>query len=633
METTNKYNDLALFIIENVGGVDNINSLVHCVTRLRFQLKDTTLANIQALKANDGIITVLESGGQFQIVIGNTVADVYKAVLSNTKIDMSNTNSTSPKRPLDAFVDTVSNIFTPILGILCAGGMIKGFCAIFVAVGWLQTGSGSYTVLQAAGDGIFYFLPIFLGYTSAKKFGATPFLGMAIGAALVYPSLASLTQSDALYTIFEGTPFASPVHATFFGAPLILMTYSSSVIPIIIATYFGAKIEKAITYLVPSVIKMFAVPALTLLLTIPLTFLFIGPIATWIGQLLGSLTMLVYNFNPILCGMFIGGFWQVFVMFGLHWGLIPIRISNMAILGYDSVMSLTVGTPLATAGVVLAIFLKTKNTKLKGIAFPAFISSLFGVSEPSIYGVTLPRKKPFIITLLCASIAGGIMGFFGSRSYIMGGMGILAIPNFISPTNGIETGFYGVIIALITAFVLGFVLTWLFGFSDKNEVIEDTSNASNESIQQEAMVAPAVGEVIALSNLQDKMFSSEVMGKGIAILPEEGKVVSPVDGVITSVFPTGHAITMLSDQGAELLLHIGIDTIQLDGTYFHPKVNQGDVVKQGQLLVTFEIEPIQTLGYTLPIILIVTNSEKYANITATTKEHTNTHDEVLSLAV
>lgn len=634
METEKKYIELATFIVDKVGGVNNIKSLVHCVTRLRFQLKNTNIVNREALKQKDGVITIVESGGQFQVVIGNAVAEVYKAIITTTGRDFGeNTNEKKARKPLDAFVDTVSSIFTPILGLLCAGGMIKGFNALFVAFGWIQIGSGTHTILQAAGDGIFYFFPIFLGYTSAKKFGLNQFLGMAIGASLVYPSLAMLTKAEPLYILFASTPFESPVYATFLGVPIILMTYSSSVIPIIVATYFGAKIEKGITKVVPQVLKMFAVPAITLLLSIPLTFLLIGPIATWAGHLLGNLTMTIYNVSPVLCGLFVGGLWQVFVMFGLHWGFIPIGLNNMAVMGYDSVLALIVGTPLATAGVVLAIFLKTKNSRLKTIAFPAFISSLFGVSEPSIYGVTLPRKKPFFITLFSASIAGGIMGLFGTKSYMMGGMGILAVPNYINPKTGIEMGFYGMILAILVAFVLGFVLTWLFGFSDKNEQREIVTSSSEEAIFQEILHASAKGEIVQLSEVKDKMFSSEVMGQGIAIVPEEGKVYAPISGVITSVFPTGHAITMLSEKGAEILIHIGIDTVKLEGKYFNTFVKQGNRVQIGTLLAEFNINEITKLGYDVSVLVIVTNSDKYLKVIPSINKKVNIEDEVISLGV
>lgn len=634
METKNKYTDLGSFIVENVGGVGNISSLIHCVTRLRFQLKDESLANRDALKNKEGIITLIESGGQFQVVIGNTVADVYKAIIKDTGMELNDQVSPQKSKKLfDVFVDTVSSIFTPVLGLLCAAGMIKGFNALFVVFGWVQMGSGTHTILQAIGDGMFYYFPIFLGYTSAKKFGLNHFVGMAIGASLVYPGLAKLTQAEPLYTLFAGTPIASKVYATFMGAPIILMSYSSSVIPIILATYFGSKVERAVSKITPQVIKMFFLPALTLLITVPLTFLFIGPIATWTGLLLGYITISIYNFSPVVAGLFVGGFWQVFVMFGLHWGFIPIAINNMAVMGYDTVLAVMAGTPIATAGVVLAIFLKTKNMKLKAIAFPAFISSLFGVSEPSIYGITLPRKRPFFITLFSASMAGGIMGFFGSKTYVMGGMGILAIPNYVSPTDGIGRGFYGMIFAIAVAFILGFVLTWLFGFSDKRDNYKEETVVKEEFVFQEAFSAPAKGEIIQLTNVKDEMFSSQIMGKGIAIMPEVGEVYSPVNGVITSVFPTGHAITILSDLGAEVLIHIGIDTVKLGGQYFKTLVKQGDVVKVNEPLVTFDYDKLRELGYDLSILLIVLNSDKYLDVVATSNKTVDTSEEVLTLAV
>lgn len=467
-----KYEQLAKDIIEFVGGVENIKSVFHCVTRLRFKLKDESMAKTEELNKSSGVVTVRQSGGQYQVVIGNHVPDVYKAVLAVGNIAAEGTNeevSANKGNLFERFVDTVSGVFTPVLGILAASGMIKGFTALFVAIGWLDPASGTHAILDVAGDALFNFLPIFLGYTAMKKFGGTPFLGMAIGAALVYPSLGGLTAGEPIYTLFAGTVLESPIHLTFMGIPVILMSYESSVIPIILSALVASKVEKALRKIIPDVVKNFLVPFLTMLVIIPLTFIVIGPIATWASQLLGEATVAVYGFSPILTGVLIGGFWQIFVMFGLHWGLVPVAFNNIATLGLDPILAATFGVSFAQTGAVLAVMAKTKNKKLKALCIPAAISGFFGVTEPAIYGISLPLKKPFIISCIAGAISGAIIGAFGTVIHMIGGMGIFQLPSHIHPEYGMDAGFWGAVMAMATGLALGFILTYLAGFKDQKE--------------------------------------------------------------------------------------------------------------------------------------------------------------------
>jgi len=625
-----KYEKLAKDIIKNVGGKENVNSLTHCVTRLRFKLKDESKANTEVLKNMDGVVTVVQSGGQYQVVIGNHVPDVYADVTAVGGFSADSEEATEEKMSLfNKFIDTVSGVFTPILGILCATGMIKGFNAMFVALGWITNKSGTYNVLQAVGDGLFYFFPIFLGFTAAKKFKANEFMGMGIGAALVYPTLSGLTAGEPLYTLFTGTVIQSPIHITFLGIPVILMNYSSSVIPIVLAAYVGAKIEKFFKKIVPDIVKTFLVPFFTLLVIVPLTFIVIGPLATWAGQLLGAATLYICNLSPTLEGILLGGFWQVFVMFGLHWGLVPIAFNNFAVLHYDPVIAAYFGASFAQIGVVGAIILKTKNKKLKSIAIPAFVSGIFGVTEPAIYGVTLPRKKPFIISCIAAAAGGGIMGFMGSVWYMMAGMGIFGIPTFIGP-NGLDKGFYGAIIGIIVSFVLGFVMMF-FSKLEEDETKEEKVEAP--LVKQEIVVSPLRGEVKPLSEVKDEAFSKGALGKGIAIEPTEGKVISPVDGVLTTFFPTCHALGITSDNGAEILIHVGMDTVQLEGKHFTPKAKQGDIVKAGDVLLEFDIKAIKAEGYSVITPVIITNSDSYLDIIETDKKVINYKEDLLTIMI
>lgn len=618
------YEKLVKEILKDVGGKENINGLTHCITRLRFNLKDEEKANTEELKEVPGVVTVVQSGGQYQVVIGNHVRDVYKEFIELSGLSTETEVVKEKKGLLDSFIDIISGIFTPVLGLLAATGMIKGLNVLFVSLGWFTNTSGTYAILQAAGDCFFYFFPIFLGYTAAKKFGLNQFVGMALGAALVYPAIAGLTASvEPLYTLFSGTIFESPIYITFLGIPVILMNYGSSVIPIVVSTFFGSKLEKSLARIIPGILKSFLVPFLTVIIMVPLTFIIIGPIATWAGDLLGEFVLTIYNFSPIVAGIAVGAIWQVLVMFGLHWGIIPIAINNISVLGYDPVMVLGQATPFATAGAVLAVIIKSRNVSVRAIGIPAFISSLFGVSEPSLYGVTLPRKKPFIATLISASVGGLIMDIFGTKSFIMGGMGIFSLPNYISPESGIGSGFYGYVIAIVVAFVLSFILTLTFLYdpkedreaqnrrdNEKNKV----ESKKNDLMTEVAVSLPIAGEVFPLSEIADAAFSTELLGKGLAVRPSEGKVYAPFDGTVETFFPTNHAVGLKSVDGIELLIHIGMDTVNLEGKYFVPKVKQEDTIKKGQLLLEFDGKAIQEAGYSIDTPIVVTNTKKYLDV-------------------
>jgi len=626
-----KYEQLAKDIIKNVGGKENVNSLTHCITRLRFKLKDESKANTEVLKNMDGVVTVIKSGGQYQVVIGNHVPDVFNDVVAIGGFKASAEEGSEQKTNLfNKFIDVISGVFTPTLGVLAATGMIKGFNALFVALGLLSNKSGTYAILNAIGDSLFYFFPIFLGYSASKKFKGNKFIGMAIGAALVYPTLSTLTAGKPLYTLFAGTVLASPVYTTFLGIPVILMTYSSTVIPIILAAYVGAKIEKGFTKIIPDVVKLFLVPFCTLLVTVPLTLIVIGPIATWAGKLLGAATLGIYGLSPILAGIFMGAFWQVFVIFGLHWGFVPIVINNLSVLHYDPILAATFGASFAQTGVVLAVLLKTKNAKLRSIAIPAFISGIFGVTEPAIYGVTLPRKKPFIISCIGAAVGGGITGLMGTKIYMMGGLGIFGIPSYIGP-KGIDQGFYGAIMSITVSFVLGFVIMLFAGYKD--EPAKEAIKNDNPLVKQEVVVSPLKGEVKELSEIKDEAFSTGALGKGVAIEPTEGKIVSPVDGTLTTLFPTLHALGITSDSGAEILIHIGMDTVKLEGKHFTAKAKQGDHITKGQVLVEFDIKAIKIEGYSLTSPVVITNSDKYLDIIETDKKTINREEDLLTVMI
>jgi len=473
-----KYDGLARIIIQNVGGKSNIISVAHCITRLRFKLKDESKANKEVLESTDGVIKVMQAGGQYQVVIGNQVNDVYDAVLevghlaAAGAVDeegnaVEETSGGGKKSPVSLLIDVISGTLQPTLGVMAATGIIKGLLALFDFLGLIPAASGTYQVWYAVADGFFYFMPIVLGYTAAKKFKVNEFIGMAIGIALCYPAMVNSTAGTVLGTVFTGTAFEMSYYLTFFGIPVIMPAsgYTSSVVPIILAVAIAAPLEHWLKKVIPDVIKLFVVPFVTLIVMVPLTYLVIGPIASILCSILSLFFNAIYSIpvvGGLIGGVLIGAFWQVLVIFGLHWSLVPLAMINYSLLGYDFILSPCFCVSFAQTFVVLAIVLKTKDEKLKKIAIPAFISGIFGVTEPAIYGVTLPKKTPFIYSCIAGAIGGAFTGLMRTRSYSIGGLGLFGLPSFIDTTGvmGLTNMIY-ILIAILIASVAGFAMTYV----------------------------------------------------------------------------------------------------------------------------------------------------------------------------
>ena len=628
-----KYEKLAHDIVSNVGGKSNVISLTHCITRLRFKLRDESMANDDVLKKMDGVVTVMKSGGQYQVVIGNHVPDVYADVLPliGQEEGAAQTEEAPSGSLFNRFIDIISGIFQPILGIMAACGMVKGLNALFVAMGLYSDTCGGYLILNAIGDGLFNFLPLFLGYTAAKKFNLKPMIGLVIGAIMCYPSIqgsALSAGSEALYTLFEGTMFESAVYTNFFGIPLIAMDYTGTVIPVIFVVYFASKCEKFFKKFIPDLVKFFFVPMLTLLVAIPAGLLLIGPLASFASTLIAEAVMTVRNFSPMLAGAIVGLTWQILVIFGLHWGFIPVYINNIMTNGYDNVMMPFFACTFATSAVVLAIFFK--NRQLFEMALPNFISGSFGVTETAIYGILLPLKKPFIISCIAGGIGGGFYGAFNFRKFMMGGMGIFEFPAMIEPDGSMGNllvAISGVILTMIIAFAATMVL---YREEDGTEDAGVSVSAGSDEpgcakpdgiVRKIEIASPIKGKILKLETIHDDAFASGALGMGAAVLPEKGEVYAPADGVITTLFPTLHAIGMETDEGAELLIHIGLDTVQLEGKGFEAVIHQGDRVKKGQLMVKFDMNFIKAQGYCLETPVIVVNTDDYLEVAGSMEQN------------
>ena len=613
------YDELAQDILEHVGGRDNVNSLVHCITRLRFRLKDESKADDEYLKQREGVVTVVKSGGQYQVVIGNEVTDVFDAVNKvghlKTNEALDEQDEEAPKGFVAKFIDLMSKIFAPILGPLAAAGMLKGIAAILSVAG--MSHSGTYLLIQAAGDGLFQFLPFFLAYSASKKFKMDKFTAMALAAAMLYPSLVNPVSGPALYTIFSGTIFATKIYYTFLGIPVIVMSYYSTVVPILFAVWFASKIEKWLRNIVPTTVKLFVVPFGTLLISVPVSILLIGPIFSWAATGVGNLLILIYNFAPWLAAGLIGGLWQILVIFGLHWGLVPIAINNVATKGFDPIIASSFTASFAQIGALLAVMIKTKEKKVKELSIPAFISGIFGVTEPSIYGVTLPMKTPFAISCVVAGITAAIGGLLNFKIYVIGGLGIFGYLSNIKAGDGVSNLIVSICTTLL-AFVMAFVITMFIKipklYETTTKVEENTINNSNSASTsfvskgiREIIASPLSGRIIPLSETPDPVFNSGAFGQGIAIEPTDGSIYAPVKSTIQALMPTNHAIGLITENGTEILIHIGMDTVQLEGKGFTVHVKQGDVVEAGQKLIDFDIDYIKSQNLPLITPVVVTN--------------------------
>ena len=650
------YEQLARDILENVGGEENVSDLRHCITRLRFNLKDEDKANTDYLKKCDGVVTVVKSAGQYQVVIGNEVGNVYEAITDISNIGHGGSDQEPDNRDvstLDRLIDTLSGLFQPFLGVLSAAGIIKGVGAIIGGLG-VDPNSGLLELLNIIGDGFFQFLPVALTLTAARKFKMNEFTAIGIAAILLYPTLGALQDGELLYTLFGGTLFASEIYTTFLGVPVILPpggSYYGSVIPIILAIWFSSKVEKWVKSWMPKIISTFFTPAVTLLIAGTVSLLVVGPLATWGANLIGALFAAIYDFSPILLHVFLQAAWQVLVIFGLHWGIVPLIILQLTTDGFSPMGAAVSGSTFAIFGAIMAIWWKSKETKTKQIAGGAILPAFFGVTEPAIYGLMLPMRKVFIGAIVANAITGLYNGIFNLVSYQMGGLGIFGIPNYIDPAGINTMNVWHRVISFVLATALGFAATLIVGVpkiqDNEDEVLTPEpsgAGASNnpedfatvgtqqlqESAKQEIIASPLTGELVAQDDIADEVFASGAMGKAIAVNPTVGTVCAPANATVTTIFPTGHAIGLTTEAGTEILIHIGIDTVQLDGEGYDILVEQGDKVTPGQPLIKFDIEKIKSKGYDVVTPIVVTNTNEYADVLFTQETNIENGDYLLT---
>ena len=587
---------LAKQLLKLVGGKQNINQVWHCATRLRFTLKDQDKVPKEKVEALDGVITVVEASGQFQVVIGNNVSDVYQEVV---KLEPSLSDGTEGpatvthekmtfKRAFNGLLTFISGVFTPFLGAMAGAGILKGLLSLAVVLGWLTTKSGAYQIWWAAADGIFYFLPLALAFTAAKQLKVNQFVAMAIAAAMVYPNIVALVGKPSI---------------DFFGIPVVAANYTATVLPILLVVVVQKFLEPFFNKIWHESVRNILAPLCLLVVIVPLTMLVVGPVSSILSNGLATAIVSLNKSVPVLAGMILGGFWQVFVIFGVHWALVPVMMNNIALYGTDPMMPILLPAVLAQAGAAFAVFLKARDAKMKSLAGSSTITALFGITEPTIYGITLKLKKPFYCACVAGAVGGIIVAMSGAGANVASLASVLSLPTYLGKGFGVS------VIGDVVAFVLGVGLTLAFG--GINAPAKNQAAAEVVADHAETLAAPVKGTLVTLSDVPDEVFASGTMGQGIAIEPEENVVKSPVAGTVSLVYPTGHAIGITSDKGAEILIHIGIDTVNLKGKHFKALIEQGQKVTVGTPLVEFDYQAIQAAGYAPTVMMIVTNSDQY----------------------
>ncbi|RKT33280.1 PTS system beta-glucoside-specific IIA component (Glc family) /PTS system beta-glucoside-specific IIB component (Glc family) /PTS system beta-glucoside-specific IIC component (Glc family) [Microbacterium sp. AG1240] len=587
-----KYTKDAETILAGVGGADNVDSVYHCITRLRFSLKDNTKADEAALRAVPTVVGVNDTGGQYQVVIGDRVSEVFDAVVAREPRLGSEPAAGAKKKggnPAQRFFDFIGGVFAPILPAIAGAGLLKGILALLAFAGWIDVTSGTYLVLSAIGDAAFYFLPVLVAMTAARKLGANQYVAVAMAGVLVYPALI--------------TALGSGEAIDFLGAPVTAVTYSYSVIPVLLGVYLMSWVERGLNRIIPRIIRLMVVPLITLVVVTPITLLLLGPIGTFVGNgISGGITWGLSNGGPI-AGAIIGALLPLIIMTGMHYALVPFILTNLAQTGVDKFLPLTYVQTFATAGAALGVAIRAKSKTLTSLALSTSFTALMGVTEPALYGLVVPLRRPLYATMIGGAVGGAVSLGFGVNAYVLAGNGgIPGLPGLVGET------FVWAIVAIVLAFVVSLVMTLVFGFNESayanaaGTTIEPATPALPE--KGRTIVSPAAGRLIPLADVPDRIFADGVMGPGVAIVPASGDIVAPVSGEVVALFPTHHALGIRTDDGVEVLIHVGINTVALEGRGFAAHVAQGDRVTTGQKLVTVDIAEVGKTHDTSVIVVV-----------------------------
>lgn len=626
------YTQLAKEVVAAVGGKENIVNVTNCMTRLRFVLKDDSIPDKDKVAGIKGVKGVMNQGGQYQVIIGTHVSEVVKDVRREAQISGEGSINKEDMKLIkkdslwNRFFKTISGCIMPMLGPMIAGGIIKGILVILVTAGILTKTDGTYLVLYAAGDAILYFMPVIVGFTCGKVFDCNPYVTAVIGAAFLYPDLVSAVSAEG--------------GITFLKIPVAAASYTNTFLPIVLASFVASKLEKLAKKFIPSMLQLMLVPTFVLAVTVPLSWIVIGPVMNTVSSWLSKGVFGIFGMSPLLGGTLLGAFWQLVVLLGLHAAFIPILMNNLFSQGYDPVNAVLGLTVWALAGVTLGYALKNKDPEKRGIGFGSLASALCGVTEPAIYSIALPNFKLFVCAWIGGGISGGILGALGGKMYTMAGDGLFRIPAMINP-EGLDISFYGFIICALISFAVSAVLAFIMadsGVEEAEQVAEQVDTDMNNHVLEEnkmisdnketIIYAPVSGKVICREDIPDETFASGIMGEGVGIKPEEEIIVAPFDGEITSVVDTGHAVGLTSSDGVELLIHVGVDTVKMQGDGFQVFVTEGQKVKTGEKLLKFDRDKIRKAGYSDTTAVLVTNSDDYSSV-KTVAENVKQKDTVI----
>lgn len=613
--------ELAQKILELSGGEKNINLVTHCATRLRLVVKSEEEVNLKAIDTLEGVLKAQHSGGQLQVVIGAKVNKIYGEFIqlgnfsNNDGKDMTNVN----KNPFNVFMETISGIFTPIIPALVGCGMMKCLSSLMTTTGMVDPSIGFITIFNMIADCVFYFMPFFLAVSSARKFKTNEYLAVALAGCLLHPTILDAASKIAQTGVDR---------ISFLGLPILLVKYTSTVIPIILSVWLLSYVYRFVEKIVPDMIKVLIVPMITLLIMVPVQLVAIGPFGSYVGTWIANGLDILFATSGIVAGALLGFFRPILVMFGMHYSIMPMQVQQIADTGFTVLTASGLAANIAQGGAAFAVFLKTRNKTMKAAAGSSSLTAVFGITEPAIYGVNLRYKKPFLAACLAACLVSGFFGMVHTKQ------NAIAIPGILSITTYSADKFIYIIIGVVAAFVLGFVFTLIAGVDDSvlGEDKKKENKKENLVSDKGIMVkGPIDGFVKDLAEVNDTVFSEGLMGKGIAIEPKVGKVIAPFDGVVEAIFNTNHAIGLKSYDGAEVLIHVGLDTVNLEGKYFKSYITNGQVIKTGDLLVEFDIDKIKKEGYDVITPVIITNYDKFNDVIALKNGQVTSNDYILNL--
>lgn len=622
------YKRIARDIIEHVGGKENIKGMTHCFTRLRFVLKNNSKADKAVVERLEGVISVVIAGGQFQVVCGNKVTKIYDAaveLLGGEIVSGADTDEVEipeeKQSMLNVVLQKISEIFTPLVPAIAAAGLIKGLLAAAGKMPGFDTANSTYIIMNTASNIIFYYMPIFLAFTAAKALKCSPVIAMLLGGLICHPTIDAMMLDAAARSTIFGLPVVKMAFTV--GESTKVFAYTESVIPIILGVIVLSFLEKFLKKHVPEMLQLIMVPGISLIAMVPVMLVVVGPVGIYVGYVVQWLYTALYSFSPVLGGIIVGGLWGVFVIFGAHRALLPIGLNDVAMTGTNTLMCFAGSANFAQAGAALGVMLKTKSANLKQVAASASLSAwLVGVTEPAIYGCNLRLKKPMVCAVIAGAVGGAIMGIGNAVNTGFANNGILTIMSYWG--EGVSfSRFLSYLIGIAAAFFGAAALTYMVGFEDEAERPTKTAQKHHSVTDEEAddvavgdvnIGAPVSGQVIPLTEVDDEVFASGVLGQGIGIIPSQGEVVAPADCTVALIYETKHAIGLKLKDDVELLIHVGINTVELAGNYFESFVENGAEVKKGTRLVAFDLEKIKEAGYDPTVCVLVSNGANYGKV-------------------